>query len=129
MSKGVLRGVVRVDRSPMNAKRWLLELECGHECWVTQACKPTPKQHACVQCVNKKIGDAPVKFTGNSLYLTMSGGDFKHGDVSGSFSAVATGAALVVYIKDGGSYQIDIEDVIKAAVAHHLWSAVVKETK
>lgn len=73
--------------------------------------------------VNKKIGDVPVKFTGNSLYLTMGGGDFKHEGVSGSFSAVVAGTALVVYIKDGGSYQIDIEDVIKVAVAHH------KETK
>lgn len=40
--------VVRADKSPMNAKRWCCELECGHETWVTRSSKP--KRAACDKC-------------------------------------------------------------------------------
>lgn len=68
---------------------------------------------------NNKIGTAPIKFTGNALYLTIGGGEFTHGDTKGSFASTTSGTAMIVYIRDGGSYQVDIEDVIKAAVVHH----------
>jgi hypothetical protein len=32
--------VVRADRSPLNSKQWLVELECGHEGWVTATIVP-----------------------------------------------------------------------------------------
>lgn len=35
------RQVVRADQSPMNEKRWLLTLSCGHETWVTRSRAPT----------------------------------------------------------------------------------------
>lgn len=40
------RKVVRVDKSPMNPKRKVVELECGHELWVNRA----PKVGAIVKC-------------------------------------------------------------------------------
>ena len=36
--------IVRVDRSPLNPKRWCLMLECGHEEWVTATAKPKKKE-------------------------------------------------------------------------------------
>ena len=41
------RRIVRMDQSPMNAKRWLVELECGHEQW--QA-KPRGEMAVCEIC-------------------------------------------------------------------------------
>lgn len=32
--------IVQATQSPLNAKRWLVELACGHECWVTRVRKP-----------------------------------------------------------------------------------------
>jgi hypothetical protein len=29
----VMRKIVRADRSPLNKKNWVYELECGHEVW------------------------------------------------------------------------------------------------
>lgn len=47
------RGVVRVTRSPMNPLRWCLQLECGHDIWVTAKTKPARKFEYCehVYCV------------------------------------------------------------------------------
>lgn len=45
-----MRNVQRVERavqSPMNPLRWCLELECGHECWVTQKKRPTVRKAEC----------------------------------------------------------------------------------
>jgi hypothetical protein len=39
--------VVSCARSPLNAQRWLVRLECGHETWITSARKP-------------KIGECPT---------------------------------------------------------------------
>lgn len=42
--------IVSATRSPMNAKRWLLELGCGHPQWVTAARKPTARATRCIRC-------------------------------------------------------------------------------
>ena len=42
--------VVRVERSPMNSRIWLLELECHHGTWVTAARKPTRLTARCSIC-------------------------------------------------------------------------------
>jgi hypothetical protein len=42
--------VLRVDQSPMNAKRWTLTLSCGHEIWVTSQRKPVRKTAGCPTC-------------------------------------------------------------------------------
>jgi len=42
--------VLRVDRSPMNPKRWVLTLACNHEVWVTSTRKPTQKTSPCTTC-------------------------------------------------------------------------------
>jgi len=47
------RKVVRVTRSPMNAQRWCLELECGHEAWVTAKSEPKRASADCSQCATK----------------------------------------------------------------------------
>ena len=33
--------VLRAARSPLNARQWLCELDCGHEVWRSSARKPT----------------------------------------------------------------------------------------
>ena len=43
--------VKSVTQSPMNAKKWLLELVCGHDVWVTAQRKPTAKTYPCSICV------------------------------------------------------------------------------
>ena len=43
--KKMEKRVLRTDRSPMNAKRWCCELECGHEVWVTR--DRAPKKTFC----------------------------------------------------------------------------------
>jgi hypothetical protein len=67
----------------------------------------------------KNVGRVMVKFAGDALYFTIGGGKFKHRGVEGSFAATAACTGLVVYIKNGGAYQLDVEDVIAQAVAHH----------
>lgn len=53
----VKKKVVRVDKSPMNPKLKCVELECGHEIWVSRA--PTVgKLIECETCT--KAADAPV---------------------------------------------------------------------
>lgn len=42
--------VRRVDRSPLNAQRWIIELACGHGHWVSQARRPGRKTMPCDQC-------------------------------------------------------------------------------
>lgn len=34
------RKVLRIVQSPMNPQRWCLELDCGHEEWVTAKARP-----------------------------------------------------------------------------------------
>jgi len=45
-----VRKVVKVTRSPMNPKRWSLDLECGHELWLTSDRKPSRKSALCPKC-------------------------------------------------------------------------------
>ena len=42
------RLIVRASKSPMNEKRWCLDLECGHEVWVNG--KPKGKKAECETC-------------------------------------------------------------------------------
>lgn len=42
--------VVRVDRSPMNPRRWELTLACGHTLWVTSGKRPSRKTSKCATC-------------------------------------------------------------------------------
>ena len=46
------RGVLRVTQSPMNAARWYLDLDCGHEECVTSLSKPTRKSVRCGKCMD-----------------------------------------------------------------------------
>ena len=45
--------VLRADRSPLNKRQWLCELECGHEQWVTSARKPSKVD--CYECKSKVV--------------------------------------------------------------------------
>ena len=47
---GFTKKVLKVTQSPMNPKRWCLDLECGHEQWVTSNKKPTRKTISCDRC-------------------------------------------------------------------------------
>lgn len=69
--------------------------------------------------ISEEIGAAPVKFTGNALYFTQDLGTFEGEGVKGTFCSTVGSAALIVRIEGGGSYQCDMQDVVKAAVAHH----------
>jgi len=48
--KAPLRKVLRVTRSPLNPKRWVLDLECGHELWVTRIRRPCATRVHCEEC-------------------------------------------------------------------------------
>ena len=48
-----MRTVVRATRSPLNAGRWSLDLNCGHEVWVTARRKPTRRFAPCERCGEK----------------------------------------------------------------------------
>ena len=52
------RTIKRVDRSPLNERRWCLTLACGHETWITSRCRPRMKDVICVECKAKAKGDA-----------------------------------------------------------------------
>lgn len=42
---------VRATRSPMNPKQWCLDLECGHDLWLTSQRKPKVGARAlCPKC-------------------------------------------------------------------------------
>ena len=46
--------VVRSDQSPMNERRWCVELSCGHETWLTSARRPkVGKAVECAVCAEK----------------------------------------------------------------------------
>lgn len=36
--------IVRIDRSPMNEKIWVLQLDCGHDVCVTQKARPSKER-------------------------------------------------------------------------------------
>lgn len=47
-----LRAVTYIDRSPMNPKRWCVQLECGHEHWTTADRRPKTKSLRCARCTD-----------------------------------------------------------------------------
>ena len=49
----VRKRVVQVKQAPLNAQRWLLVLECGHEAWVTAKRKPRAQTRRCSECINE----------------------------------------------------------------------------
>lgn len=52
-----VRNVERIDRSPMNAKRWLMLLDCGHEVWTTAVRRPARRSAPCPECAVKKLSE------------------------------------------------------------------------
>lgn len=42
--------VQRVTQSPVNPTRWVLDLLCGHEVWVTSKSRPTRETVRCPKC-------------------------------------------------------------------------------
>lgn len=60
----VKRLVRRVDRSPLNAMRWCMELECGHEEWVTSKRRPTARTMRCRPCEGIKANTPNTKLSG-----------------------------------------------------------------
>ncbi len=47
MTGQVTAQVLRVTQSPMNPKQWCLDLNCGHEVWVTAKSRPSRKTMKC----------------------------------------------------------------------------------
>ena len=48
------RSVRRVIQSPMNPLRWCLELDCGHDVYVTSKSRPKRKQVPCDKCAESE---------------------------------------------------------------------------
>lgn len=42
-----------VKQSPMNPLRWCLQLDCGHDEWVTSKTRPSRKTQRCGKCADK----------------------------------------------------------------------------
>ena len=57
-----LQKVLRADRSPMNARQWLCELECGHEQWRSSVRKPV--KFECMKCAQEQQKGGPTKKEG-----------------------------------------------------------------
>ncbi len=49
-SESLKKRVLRVTQSPMNKRRWILDLECGHELWVTSLRRPKAQTAKCERC-------------------------------------------------------------------------------
>jgi len=47
--------VLRATQSPLNPRRWCLDLECGHEVWVTSKRKPVRQESWCPKCFEERI--------------------------------------------------------------------------
>lgn len=47
-TEGKRVSVTDATQSPLNPKRWCLELDCGHDIWVTSEKKPTRKTATCM---------------------------------------------------------------------------------
>ena len=45
--EGLLVAVADVTQSPMNERRWCLELSCGHDLYVTAESKPKRRSATC----------------------------------------------------------------------------------
>lgn len=52
MTGVVTAQVLRVTQSPMNPKQWCVDLNCGHEVWVTCGRRPTRKTMKCPHTVH-----------------------------------------------------------------------------
>lgn len=63
----VERLVRRVDRSPMNALRWCIELECGHEEWATSKRRPTKTKMKCSTCIAPNDPSSDAAADGKAL--------------------------------------------------------------
>lgn len=51
MKGSIKRVVTKATQSPMNALRWMVTLDCGHEQWVTQRTRPKAgKKLPCSAC-------------------------------------------------------------------------------
>lgn len=44
------KAVLKITQSPLNKLRWSIDLECGHEQWVTSHTKPKKKRMLCRDC-------------------------------------------------------------------------------
>lgn len=42
--------IVSIAQSPMNPKRWIALLSCGHDFWLTSKSQPTKKTAHCTKC-------------------------------------------------------------------------------
>src|SRR5882672_1893650 len=45
-----MRTVLKITQSPLNPRRWSLDLNCGHDIWVTARRKPTRQFAPCPKC-------------------------------------------------------------------------------
>ena len=53
------RLILRITQSPMNPSRWALDLECGHEAWMTAKSRPTRKFYSCLECSPRRRKQKP----------------------------------------------------------------------
>ena len=55
MSEPLLKSRIEsVKQSPLNAHRWCLQLDCGHDVWVTAKQRPRGRTAQCPQCDAKQ---------------------------------------------------------------------------
>lgn len=46
--------VVSVKQSPLNPLRWCLQLDCGHDVWITSKKKPLRVANPCERCKDER---------------------------------------------------------------------------
>lgn len=52
MTKITPSRIESVKQSPMNPLRWCLQLDCGHDEWVTSNSRPARKTQRCSKCIS-----------------------------------------------------------------------------
>lgn len=56
----IKRAVTRKDQSPTNPLRWCIQLECGHELWITGERPPKYQSAMCAKCAaDSASGEQP----------------------------------------------------------------------
>jgi hypothetical protein len=70
----MMKRVRRITQSPLNKLRWCLELECGHDVWITKGYRPLMHSANCIKCDVDRLTNDPkaIEKLSDELFEVMS---------------------------------------------------------
>ena len=115
------QNVTRGTRSPMNALRWVLDLACGHEVFVTSKSRPRRAKAKCERCERSPLAepitiDELARQAPPFARAKYTDPDFRKDPKTESYCArcqkdIKPGKPYrLVHLLDGGSYILHPED-------------------